>query len=103
MYTIPSVALLLNVQIILLGPFSGGSSFCVACVCNHCHRKNQNRISKMGPTSHLSHAYNAFSSYRVSFSLISNMTKMSLMMSLTIMVLDPCLLLNLVYLIRALF
>ena len=39
-------------------------------------------------TSHLSLAFDAFSPYRVSFSLILSMTKMSLMMSLTMMVLS---------------
>ena len=51
----------------------------------------------MGLTSHLSYAYNTFSSYRVSFSLILSLTKMSLMMSLTMMILGPG------YLVRALF
>ena len=51
----------------------------------------------MGMPSHLSYAYDTFSSYRVSFSLISIMTKMSLMTSLTMMVLGPG------YLVRALF
>ena len=51
----------------------------------------------MGLTSHLSYAYDAFSSYNVSFSLILSLTKMSLMTSLTMMVL------GLGYLIRAIF
>ena len=57
----------------------------------------------MGLTSHLSDAYDAFSSYRVSFSLISSLTKMSLMKSLMMMVLGPGLRLILVYLIHAHF
>ena len=84
-------------RIILLYHFSNGSSFCVAFVCKHCRRKNQNRRSKMGLTSRLSYAYDAFSSYRVSFSLILSLTKMYLMTSLTMMVLGP------VYLVCALF
>ena len=51
----------------------------------------------MGLTSHLSYAYDAFSSYHVSFSLMSSLTKMSLMTSLTMMVLGPG------YLVHALF
>ena len=38
-------------------------------MCNNFHQKNQNRRLKMGLTSHLSNAYNAFFSYRVSFLL----------------------------------
>ena len=53
--------------------------------------------------SHISDAYNDFSSYRVSFSLISSLTRMSLMTSLTMMVLGPGLPLNLVYLLPAHF
>ena len=55
----------------------------------------------MGLISHLFDAYDAFSSYRVSFSLISSLTKMSLMTSLTMMVLVSGLPLNLVYLLCA--
>ena len=57
----------------------------------------------MGLTSHLSDAYNTPYSYRVSFSLILILTKMSLITSLTMMVLDPGLPLNLVHLLRAHF
>ena len=57
----------------------------------------------MGLTSHLSDAYNAFSSYRVSFYLISSLTKMSFMTSLIMTVLGPSLPLNPVYLLRAHF
>ena len=52
-------------------------------------------------TSHLSDAYGAFSSYRVSFSLFSILKKMSLMTSLTMMVMGTGLPLNLVYLLCA--
>ena len=57
----------------------------------------------MGLTSHISDAYDTFSSYPVSFSLISSVTKMSLMMSLMMMVLSLGLTLNLVYLFCAHF
>ena len=57
----------------------------------------------MGLRSHLSDAYDAFSSYRVSSSLILSLMKMSLMTSLTMMVLGPCLPLKLFYLLRANF
>ena len=50
--------------------------------------KNQNRRSMMGLTSHLSCVYDTFSSYRVSFSLMTIMTVMVLVMG---------------YLVRALF
>ena len=43
----------------------------------------------MGLTSHLSDAYDAFSSYFVFFSFILSLMKMSLMKSLTVMVLGP--------------
>ena len=43
----------------------------------------------MGLTRHVSCVYDTFSSYRVSFYLISSLTKMSLMTSLTMMVLGP--------------
>ena len=43
----------------------------------------------MGLTSHLSDAYDAFSSYRVSSSLIMSLMKMPFMTSLTMMVLGP--------------
>ena len=66
-------------------------------------RKNHNRRSKMGLTSHLSNAYDTFSSFHVSFSLISSLTKISLMTSLIMMVLGTGLPENLVYLVCALF
>ena len=40
-----SATLQLNVRIILSDPFSDLSSFYVACVCNHCCRTNQNRLT----------------------------------------------------------
>ena len=79
----------LKLFIILFDTFSDVSSFCVACVCNNCHQKNQNRHSKMGLTSHLSDAYDDFSSYCVSSSLLLILMKMSLVTSLTMMVLGP--------------
>ena len=61
-YTLLSAILLLNLRIILSDPFLDVSSFCIACVYNECHQKNQIRRSKMGLTSHLSNTYDAFSS-----------------------------------------
>ena len=52
----------LNLCIIWLNSFTYVSSICVAYVYNHYHRNNQSRRSKMGLTSHLSVAYDAFSS-----------------------------------------
>ena len=69
--------------------FSDVSYFCVACVCNDYHRKNQSRYSKMGLTSHLSYAYDAFSSSCVSFSLLLSLMKMALT-NLTMKVLGLC-------------
>ena len=43
----------------------------------------------MGLTSHISDAYDTFSSYCVSYSLILSLMKMSLMTSLKMMVLGP--------------
>ena len=77
-YTLLSATLPLNVRILLSDPFSDGSSFYIACVCNHCHRTNQNCRSMMGPTSHLSCVCDAFSSYCVSFSLMTSLTMMVL-------------------------
>ena len=84
-----SASLPLKLRIIWLDSFSGVSSFCIICVCNHWRRKNQNRCSKIGLMSHLSDAYDAFSSYWVSSSLILSLMKMYLMTSLTMMVLGP--------------
>ena len=59
----------------LIGLFFWFYYFCVACVCYHCHRKNQSLHSKMGLTSHLSDAYDTFYSSCFSFSsLLSAMT-----------------------------
>ena len=69
-----SATLPLNVQIIWSYSLSNGTSFYVSCVCNHCHRTNQNCRSMMGLTSHLSCFYNAFSSYRVYFSSMTSLT-----------------------------
>ena len=57
----------------------------------------------MGQTSHISDAYDAFSSYCISFSLISSLMKVSLMTILTMMALDPGLPLNLFHLLCAHF
>ena len=83
-----SESLPLNARIIWSDPISGRFPSYVACVCNHCRRTNQNRCSMMGMTINISCVYNAFSAYRVYFSLMT---------SLTIMVLGP------VHLLRALF
>ena len=52
----------LNLRFFLSGSFSDISSFCVTCVAcvYNCHQKNQSCYSKMGLTSHISDAYNAF-------------------------------------------
>ena len=84
-------------RLILSDPLSVGSSFYVACICNHCHWKSLNCCSKMGLTSHLSCVYDTFSYYCVSFSLMTNLTMISSMTSITMMVLGPD------YLVRALF
>ena len=57
----------------------------------------------MDLTSHLSDSCEAFSSYRIYFSLISSLTNISLMTGLTMMVLGPGLPLNLFYLLCARF
>ena len=59
-YTLLSATFPLNMRIIWSDPFSGGSYYYVAFVCNHCHRKNQNICSMMGLTSHLSCVYETF-------------------------------------------
>ena len=46
-------------------------------VYNYCHWTNKNHRSKMGRMSHLSDAYDAFSSSCASFSLLSNMMTMT--------------------------
>ena len=69
-YTLLSAFLPLKLRIVLSDPFSDVSYLCVAYVYNDFHRTNQNHRSKMGLTSHLSDAYNAFSSSCASFSLL---------------------------------
>ena len=56
----------LNKRIILSGPFSGSSSFFIACICNHYHWTKQNRLT-MSLTSPVSCLSDASSSYFVSF------------------------------------
>ena len=96
-YNLSSATFQLIVCIIWSDPFYDGSSFYVACVSNHCHQTNQNCRSMMGLSIHLYCGYNAFSSYRIYFSLMMSLTMISLMTSLTAMVLGPC------YLVSALF
>ena len=62
----------------LMGSFFDVSDFCVACVCNYWHWKNYSHRSKMGLTSHISVAYDIFSSLYFSFSLLLNPMTMSL-------------------------
>ena len=83
----------LNTRIILLDPFSDGSSFYVVCICNNYCRANQNRLSVMGLTSHISCLSDALPSYRVSFSFLYwncyySTNYISLMMILTMMGLE---------------
>ena len=59
-----------SVKVVLSDSFSNVSYFCVAHVYNDCHWRNQNHRSKIGMTSHLSDACDAFSSSCTSFSLI---------------------------------
>ena len=61
--------------------------FCVACVCNDYHRKNQSRPLKMGVMSHLFNAHDTFSSW-FSFSLFLSTMPISLT-NLTMKVLGP--------------
>ena len=65
----------LKLSIVLLDPFSNISYLCVVYIYNDCHQTNQNHPSKMGRTSHLSDANDAFSSLCASFSLILSLTK----------------------------
>ena len=62
----------------LIGYFSDGSYFNVTCVCHHCHWTNQNLCLMIDLTSHLSCLSDDFSSYRVSFSLMTSLTMMVL-------------------------
>ena len=87
----------LNVRIIWSDTFSDCSSFYVACVSNHCHWTGETHRSKMGLAIHLSCFYDAFSSYHVSFFLVTSLTMISSMTSLMMMVLGPG------YLVRSLF
>ena len=66
----------LKLRIVLSDPFSGVSYICVTYVYNDCHRTNYNHRSKMGLTSHLSDAYDTFSSC-ASFSLLLSLMTMT--------------------------
>ena len=77
-YTLSSVILTLKLRIVLSDPFPNVSYLCIAYVYNDCHQTNQNHRSKMGRTSHLSDAYDAFSSLCASFSLLSITMTMNL-------------------------
>ena len=67
----------LKLRIVLSDPFSDVSYFCVVYVYNDCHQRNQNHRSMMGLTSHLSDAYDAFSSSCASFSMLSSLITMT--------------------------
>ena len=71
-----SETLPLNVRIILSDPFSGCSSFYVACIYNLSDWTSQNRCSMMGLASHISCVYDTFSSYHISFSSMTSLTMM---------------------------
>ena len=73
-YTLSSATFPINVRIIWSDPVSDGSSFCIACVCNHCHWTSQNIWPNMGLMSHISCVYDTFSSYCVSFSMMTILT-----------------------------
>ena len=65
----------LKLRIVISYPFPDVSHFCVACVCNDYHQNNQRRHLKMGLASHISDAYDDFSSSYFYFSLhLSPMT-----------------------------
>ena len=79
----------LKLRIVLSDHFSGVSYLCVTYIYNDCHRTNQNHRSKMGLTSHLSDAYDDFSSSCASFSfLLSLMTMTSTNQMTTVQ--GPC-------------
>ena len=59
----------------LIGSFFDVSYFCVVYVYNECHQTNQNHHSKMVRTSHISDAYDAFSSSWFSFYLVLSLMK----------------------------
>ena len=77
-YTLSSANFPLKLRIVWLYPFTGVYYFCVAYVYNDCHWNNQNHFSKMGLTSHISDAYNAFSSSWASFPLLLSPMTMTL-------------------------
>ena len=60
----------LKLRIVWSDHFPEFSYFCVVYVYNDCHWRNQNHRSKMGLTSYLYDAYDAFSSSCASFSLL---------------------------------
>ena len=65
-----SAILPLKLRIVLSDPFSYVYYHFVPYIYNDCHRTNQNHRSKMGLTTHLSDAYDAFSSSCAYFSLL---------------------------------
>ena len=67
----------LKLRIVLSYPFSGVSYLCVVYVYNDCHQMNQNHRSNMGRTSHLSDAYDDFSSLCAYFYLLSSLMTMN--------------------------
>ena len=84
-----SETLLSTVRIILLDPFSNGSSFDFACVCSHCCQKNHNQLT-MSMKSPVSCVSDTFFVCGASFCLIYwncyHLTNQILsMMSLTMM------------------
>ena len=84
-------------RIILSDTFSDGSSFYVACVCNHYDCMSHNCRSKMSLTNHFPCFYDAFYFNCVSFSAMTSLTMIFSMKSLTMMVIGPS------YLVNALF
>ena len=62
-----------------MDPFSDVSYLCVVNIYNDCYQTNQNHRSKMGVTSHLSDAYDAFSSSCISFYLLLSLMTMTTM------------------------
>ena len=73
-----SAILPLKLRIVSSDSVSVASTFCIACVCNNCHQKNQSRRLNMGQLSHLADADDAFYSSCFSFSSILSPMKMSL-------------------------
>ena len=67
----------LKLRIVLPDPSSHVSYLCVAYVYNGCYWNNQNHRLKMDLTSHLSDAYDAFSSSRASFSFLLSLMTMT--------------------------